>query len=203
MKTKFIALFIGITALLSGCAQKKMSAFETLSAMNSYTAKAEVTYISNKGENVYQTMQYAKKDGRYRIDNLASDGGTDTSIIYDGKLVWQTRPGNDNKIKVTSNTPERSLLLLYSFMENHAHSGESAAFSSSASPAHNLTVLEAVIPGGSKFFAEEKLWFDETKNVPVKLVVYNDEGKEKIVVNFSDFLYNEEIEDTAFSPTAQ
>ena len=39
--------------------------------------------------------------------------------------------------------------------------------------------------------------------MPERLVVFNDEGKEKIVVKFADFKYNENIEDSVFSPIEQ
>ena len=198
MKIKLFTALLAVL-VLTGCGAKKGNAYDMLKNMDSYTARAEVRYISNKGENVYDTVQTAKKDGRYRIDTLSPEEYKDTSLIYDGKLVWQKAGGKENKIKVTSNSPERALLILYSFLENHEKSMSDATVTTSASPNGNTTVLEADIAGGDKVFASEKLWFDENKGVPTRLAIYNAEGKEKIVVNFSEFKYNESIDNGVFS----
>lgn len=189
-------------AALAGCGKNESGdAYTRLTEMESYAADAEVTYISNKGEDVFETVQYAKNDGRYCIETSAPEEFAGTSLVYDGKLVWQKTSGSENKIKVTSNSPERALLILYSFFDNHSKSMENAAVSTSASPGSDLTVLEAVIPGDNKFLASEKLWIDNKSGVPEKLVVYSAEGKEKIVVKYSAFRYNESIDDSVFSVT--
>ncbi|GEM_PF-486034 len=196
---KVIFMAVLAAVMLTGCGDgKRGSAYDMLKNTESYSTKAEVRYISNKGENIYDTVQTAKKDGRYRIDTVAPEQYKDTSLIYDGKLVWQ-KAGDTDKIKVTSNSPERALLILYSFIENHEKSMEEATVTTSASPNSAFTVLEADIAGNDKIFSKEKLWLDEKNGTPTKLVIYNDEGKEKIVVNFSEFKYNESIDDDIFS----
>ena len=194
---KFIAFIILL--MLSGCGSKNIDVSARLNEMESYAAKAEVTYISNKGENTFSTEQYAKKDGRYRIETLAPQEYAGTALIYDGKLVWQKTAGEDERIKVMSNSPERALLLLYSFIENHEKSMENATVTTSAAPGKNTIILEADIPGGNKNHAHEKLWLDGESGDPQKLIVYNEDGKEKIVVKYSDFRYNEKIEDNIFN----
>ena len=195
-------MMLFIPMLLSGCAKKSSGdVYTRLSEMNSYIANAEVTYISNKGEDVFETVQYAKKDGRYRIETTSPEKFAGTALVYDGKLVWQETSGNENKIKVTSNSPERSLLILYSFLENHGRSMENAVVTTSAAPNAESTVLEAVIPGDNRFLATEKLWVNTESGAPEKLVVYTSEGNEKIVVKFSGFRYNENIDDSEFSVT--
>ena len=192
-----------LLAAFTGCgADKKTGAAEVLSGMESYTASAEVTYISNRGQNIYETVQYAKKDGRYRIETLKPEQYAGSALVYDGKMVWQTDGAND-KIKVTSNSPERSLLLLFDFWENHQKSMEDAVVSTASKKGVPYSVLSADIPGENRSFCTEKLWFDEEKGVPVKLVVYNADNAEKIVVNFTDFKYNETIDESVFLPMGE
>ena len=196
-KTFFI--IVG-AALLSGCTKvENKDVYQRLAEMESYKTEAEVTYISNKGEDVFETVQYAMHDGRYCIETTAPENYAGTSLVYDGKLVWQKTNGIDNKIRVTSNDPERSLLTVYSFLDNHSRSMENAVVTTSASPEGDCTVLSAEIPGGSKFLSEEKLWIDNNSGSPEKLTVYDAQGNEKIVVKFSGFRYNERIDDSKFS----
>ncbi len=196
VKLIFALLFI---SALSGCKKADTDVLARLAEMESYTAQADVTYISNKSTDTFTMMQYAKKDGRYRMETLAPQQYEGTALVYDGKLVWQKTEGEESRVKVTSNSPERSLLLLYSFLENHEKSMEDATVTTASTPRKNFTVLEADIPGDNKYLAREKLWIDNESGDPQKLVVYTSDGKEKIVVKFSDFRYNEKIEDTKFS----
>ena len=61
------------------------------------------------------------------------------------------------------------------------------------------TVLEAVIPGENKFTSTEKLWIDNETITPVKLVIYDSEGKEKYVVEYNEFQFNPDFEDGIFN----
>ena len=60
------------------------------------------------------------------------------------------------------------------------------------------TVIEAVIPGGNKYTATEKLWMDNETIIPVKLVLYDSEGKERYTLEFESFEYDVQFENGTF-----
>ena len=60
-----------------------------------------------------------------------------------------------------------------------------------------FTVLEAEIPGDS-FLCSEKLFVDNKTIKPKKLIIYDKEQSERIIVNFDDFDYNFELSDSVF-----
>ena len=58
--------------------------------------------------------------------------------------------------------------------------------------------MEAVIPEGGKYLATEKLWVSNKTLEPNKLIVYDIEGKERIIVKYEQFKYNIKLEDRIF-----
>jgi outer membrane lipoprotein-sorting protein len=61
------------------------------------------------------------------------------------------------------------------------------------------TVLEAIIPGSHPYLSSEKLWVDNKTSKPVKLVIYDPDGAERIIVTYGAFEYNVELDDSLFT----
>ena len=59
-------------------------------------------------------------------------------------------------------------------------------------------MLEAVIPGGNKYTATEKVWIDNETLKPLKFVIYDEDGKERYIITYNEFEYNPEIDDSVF-----
>lgn len=204
MKLRLIFLLTTLT-LLCGCSKSgNISDYDKvhnhLMALESYTADTEICYISNKGENTYTAKQYAQADGRYRLETTSPEEYNGCVLLFDGKMIWQYNPSaGDNKIKVNApDKPERAELILFNFMENYVKSKDVGIETSSVDESL-CTVLEAKIPGDNKFLSTEKLWIDNQTLAPKKLVIYDCDSKEKVVVNYNNFEYNCEIEQSKFA----
>ncbi|MDO4300294.1 MAG: outer-membrane lipoprotein carrier protein LolA [Clostridia bacterium] len=199
MKRLFLFLCIMI---LSGCV-KQESSYPTiqdkLMAMTGYSADCKLTYISNKGETIYETKQIAAQDGRYRIETKKPEEYKDNVILYDGKMVWQYNPNlKENKISV--NPPDKAArreIILFSFIENYVKSKDVGVETANLDESL-CTVLEAKITGNNKLLSTEKLWVDNESQNPLKLVIYDTDNKERIVAEFSNFVYNCNLEDKTF-----
>ena len=203
MRVKILAVML-LGLMLAGCGKgAQLSEYDkvhnNLMDMKSYATDATVKYISNNGENEYVTKQYALSDGRYRMETTKPDEYNGNVILFDGKMVWQYNPSaEENKVRVNApDKPERAELILFSFVENMVKSMDVGLEASSIDESM-CTVLEAKIPGDNKFLASEKLWVDNESLCPKRLVVYDKDGKEKIVVDYENFEYNCEIEDEKF-----
>lgn len=211
---KYLKMMIIILScvFLSGCGNKKEESVngykdiqEAIMNMESYTAEIQVTYISNKGENVYDIMQVAKKDGKYILETTSPETLKGNVIMYDGRLIWHYNPSVDAKISVIDNEKlERREINLFSFLQNHLKSNNIAVETSTSQnekdgESENIyTILEAVIPSDNTYFSTEKLWLNNSSNLPEKLVIYDKEGKERVIVNFDNFVYNPTLEDSVF-----
>lgn len=203
-----VALF---TALLTACqgnaanteSDAIRSSYEKIQKklvnLESYQSEATVTYKSNKGANVYDTLQQCKMDGKYRIEVTGPKNVAGNVTLSDGKTISQFNPRISGKVSVgMKENPERSEIFLTSFVKNYLASQE-VSVSVGNFGEGKCTVLEAVVPGNHPYLATEKLWVDNKTLNPVKLTVYDPDSGERVVVNFKTFDYNIPLEDSLFT----
>lgn len=199
MKRLFLFLCV---LILTGCT-KGQNSYPTiqdkLMAMESYQADCKITYISNKGETVYETTHKASRDGRYRIETSKPDEYKDNVVMYDGKMVWHYNPNlKDNKISINpQDKASRREILLFSFIENYVKSKDVGVETANLDESR-CTVLEAKLAGGNKLLSTEKLWVDNESQNPLQLVIYDENNKERIVAEFSNFVYNCNLDEKDF-----
>lgn len=202
----FFKLFITIiifSIIFTGCSKEKLSDYDKLQKnlieMNSYICDAEVKYISNKGENTYQTKQWALSDGRYKIETLSPDDVKGGVVLFDGKMIWQYNPQIDSKVSLNNpDKPERTQINIFTFLSNMVKS-QDVGVESATLDESLYTVFEAKIPGSSKFFSTEKLWVENKTMLPARLEIYDTDLKTRVEAEFKNFQYNPKIEDSIFS----
>lgn len=199
MKRLFLFLFV---IMLTGCT-KEANSYPTiqdkLMAMESYSTDCKLTYISNKGETVYETKQIAVQDGRYRIETQKPDEYKNNIVMFDGKMVWQYNPNLENN-KISVNPPDKAArreILIFSFMENYVKSKDVGVETANLDESR-CTVLEAKLAGNNKLLSSEKLWIDNETQTPLQLVIYDENNKERIVAEFSNFVYNCSLDEKDF-----
>ena len=170
-----------------------------LTNVRSYMCEATVEYKSNKGSNVYDTIQKCKITGQYRVEVIGPDNVSGNVSVSDGKTIYQYNKRVSGKIAVaTKESQERSEIFFTSFLKNYMKSNETSVSAAKVQD-DPCTVLEALIPGSHPYLASEKLWIDNKTLKPVKLVVYDPQGSERIIVTYKTFEYNVVLDDSEFS----
>lgn len=204
MKILKKGLFIIFTFLLVGCSNSisgddYATIQEKIMNMESYSSQGNVKYISNKGETSYDIKQSVKKDGKYIIETISPEAVAGNIILFDGSIVWQYNPKLDSKISVGDKDKlERKEISIFSFLENYVKSKDVALETSNIDD-QIYTILEAKIPGNNKYFSTEKLWLNNETKVPEKLIIYDTDGNERVVLTFNKFEYNAELSDEIFN----
>ena len=204
MKILKKSFFIMFVLALAGCSKASdtneyATIQDKLVNMESYSCEAEVTFYSNKGENKYTINQQAKNDGRYFLETTSPDNVKGNIILFDGNMLWQYNPNLDSKISVgDKDKMERKEICLFTFLENYLKSKDVALETANIDESV-YTILEAKIPGGNKYFDSEKLFINNETTLPERLVIYDTEGKERVLVTYNNFVYNPEIEDSKFN----
>jgi outer membrane lipoprotein-sorting protein len=166
--------------------------------MQTYMSHAIVEYRSNKGANIYETIQKARATGEYRVEVVGPENVAGNITIFDGSTIYQFNTRISGKIAVaTKESQERSEIFFTSFIRNYLESNETSV---SAAMIENdpATVLEAQIPGNHPYLATQKVWFDNNTHTPIKMIIYDPQGSERIIVTYSGFEYNIAIEDSEF-----
>lgn len=164
--------------------------------MEDYKATCVVTFVSNKSQNDYRMVQYSRMSGEYRMEILEPERLKDTITLYDGNTIVQIDNRVGGKVYVAKPNIVRNLVLLNSFIENYLQGEDVVVLASS--DLENVTELEAVIPGNNPHLVTQKLLIDNETLNPISMTVLNVEGKESIVVQYEDFIYNVGLEDDLF-----
>mgnify|MGYP005763996023 FL=1 len=201
---KSFILIVFLITVFSGCSIKKdeVSTMEKiqnqLKNMESYQCTGTLTRISNKSENAYEIKQYYKSTGEYKLEMLAPEDVAGNYTVYNGESVFQYNPRIQGKvIQGVPKSQMRNELFLGCFIKNYFQS-EDVNVETGNMDIQKSTVLEAVIPGENKYTATEKLWIDEETLKPLKLVIYDTEGKERYIIEYKDFEYNIDIDENIF-----
>ena len=119
--------------------------------------------------------------------------------VYDGTTISQYNAKTDET--VTLDMPKGQNgdeLFLCSFVRNYLQSEDVAVDTAVNLDESQCTMLEAVVPGGNKYIATEKLWVDNETLMPLKFVIYDEQGNERYVITYNEFEYNPKIEDSVF-----
>ena len=203
---KVFSLLLSFTLLFSIAAcsrQEPLSELESiqkqLTEMKGYSCSATLTRTNERGTQTYETKQYYKATGEYRLELTAPEHVAGNYTIFDGTDLCQYNPRLDSSI--LRNVPEnqhRNELFLGQFIENYMQS-EGVSVESAALDESRCIVLEAVIPGNDPRLSTEKLWVDRTSLLPVRFVIYNAKGNESYRMDFSAFQFDPPLDDSLFT----
>ena len=203
-KLAWLGLFI-ISISLSGCriikdhSKNPNTVQEKLINMKGYACLARITHINDSDTNTYETKQVYQMDGKYRFEVTKPKNIEGLTTICDGEKIIQYNPKSDNpKVVELPVNNFRNQIFLGSFVKNYLQS-EEVAIEVQKVENDITTVLEAIIPGGSKHMSTQRLWMDQKTHKPVRMAIYNQEGGEAISIEFIDFTYNPEINERVFT----
>lgn len=200
----FEVLFLIVTFL--GCGENfekdgGESPQEMLSNMESYSCKASVLAVSNKGQNAYDVNILWEKGGKYRIETTSPKLLEGNVILFDGKGIWQYNPNVKSKISFVGIGGEfdgKSKIFISEFMKNYLKCKDSSEEEVKLG-GKKFIVFYANVDGG-KYFKSQKLWFDIEKGEPSCLETFDDGGKLAFKAEFSDFKFNVQSDEKAFDP---
>jgi len=207
-----LILTMALLLLLAACSAQsergienaqEMSTFEqiqrSLVGLETFRAIATVEYHSNKGVNVYETTQHARITGEYRVEVTGPSHVAGSVTASDGQQIVQFNSRVSGQVSLqVQETPERSEIFLTSFIKNYLQCAEISV--SVADMEQGLrTVFEATVPGNHPYLTISRLWVDNTTLLPVKLVVLDQDGAERIVVTYHVIEINIELDDALFT----
>jgi len=166
--------------------------------MESFSAQATVTYFSNSNTHTYETAQFARASGEYRIEVIAPANVAGNVTVFDGSVISQFNPRLDGRIsQLAGEAPERLEILITSFVRNFVRSQEVSVVAASLDEAVT-TVLEAPIPGEHPYLATSRLWVCNESLLPLQITIYDNAGVERITVVYSFFEFDTSIADEMF-----
>ncbi len=198
---KTAVLLLCLCIFLCGCSQKSamLEIQNMLTDMQGYSCNATLTRTTPSGQKVYETKQYFDADGRYRLELTAPSDVAGNYTVFDGERIAQYNPRIQSSL--IHNVPasrQRNELFLGQFIKNYLQS-EGVSVQTASLDESRCTVLEALIPQAQQDLASEKLWVDTETLLPVRLVIYNTAGEECYRLDYTDFVYNPELDEELFT----
>ena len=203
---KIISLLLSFSLLFSIAAcsrQEPMTELESiqkqLAEMEGYTCTATLTRTNDRGEQTYETKQYCKSTGEYRLELTAPENVAGNYTVFDGERICQYNPRLDSSIiRDIPESQHRNELFLSQFIQNYMQS-EGVSVETAALDESRCIVLEAIIPGNDAALASEKLWVDRESLLPVRFVIYDAEGEERYSMDYSSFEFDPQFDDALFT----
>ena len=182
---------------------EEISAFEQIQRKlietQTFRAIATVEYHSNKGVNVYETTQHARITGEYRVEVTAPPHVSGSVTASDGRQIMQFNSRVGGRVNVLAEeSPERNEILFTSFIKNYLQS-EEVSVSVADMDEGIRTVFEAVVPGGHPYLSKQRLWVDNNTLLPVKMIIFDQDEAERIVITYHVFEHNIELDDALFT----
>lgn len=195
---------MGLVLAVAACSRgEPMTELESiqkeLAEMEGYACTATLTRISDQGEKTYETKQYYKSTGEYRLELTAPENVAGNYTVFDGKRICQHNPKLDSSIiKDVPESQQRNELFLGQFVQNYMQS-EGVSVETAALDESKCIVLEAFIPGGDPALSSEKLWVDRETLLPVRFVIYDAAGKERYTMDYHEFTFNPQFDASLFT----
>lgn len=203
---KYLSLFLSFSLLftIAACSREEpLSELESiqkqLAEMEGYTCTATLTRTNDRGEQTYETKQYCKSTGEYRLELTAPENVAGNYTVFDGERICQYNPRLDSSIiRDIPESQHRNELFLNQFIQNYMQS-EGVSVETAALDESRCIVLEAIIPGNDAALASEKLWVDRESLLPVRFVIYDAEGEERYSMDYSSFEFDPQFDDALFT----
>ena len=203
---KFLSLFLSFSLLftIAACSREEpLSELESiqkqLAEMEGYACTATLTRTNERGTQTYETKQYCKATGEYRLELTAPENVAGNYTIFDGDRICQYNPRLDSSvIKDVPESQHRNELVLSQFISNYMQS-EGVSVETAALDESRCIVLEAIIPGNDSTLSSEKLWVDRETLLPVRFVIYDADDKECYKTEYTSFTFNPQFDDALFA----
>ena len=203
---RILSLFLSMGLIFSAAACSREDALtelesiqKQLAEMEGYACTATLTRTSDKGEKTYETKQYYKSTGEYRLELTAPENVAGNYTVFDGERICQYNPKLDSSIvKDVPESQHRNELFLGQFIQNYMQS-EGVSVETAALDESKCVVLEAVIPGNDPSLSTEKLWVDRETLLPIRFVLYDANSKERYQMEYHEFTFNPQFDPSLFT----
>ena len=161
--------------------------------MKNYSCKVEYTFINSKGEYRESTDQYYSAGKGMRVEFKDEDGRVK---VYKGSDI-QIYGENGHDYIIDTNIDEIYPLAFIENILNNKISGEIETVNTEWSDKEYIKI-SLDYSNSNKHLDKAEFYVDKKLKAPALLKVFDDSGKERILVTYKDFIANSELNDNLF-----
>ncbi|MEG2289122.1 MAG: germination lipoprotein GerS-related protein [Clostridium sp.] len=163
---------------------------ERLNEIKAYQSNITIEVINSKETNKYQGVQIYKKDIGYRLD------------LNDGRSF--TFKGDEIQVKDNESTRAYTLdkefddVFKYGFIGEYIgliYTNEELRFETEIINNQKCFIITTLIPGSNNNIYEGSLYYDVDSYVPNKIIIYDNNKRERIIFTYENFNGVDKAED--------
>lgn len=194
MKKKFLlilSVLMIFSAAMLGCRKKEKNTEELISCLKelgNYSCSFDIKVKNDKQEISYSGAQYYNQDYGYRLEL-----GTDRIQIYKDKKIYISDLKNKSKYVAEESFDSVFTLTFVHEYIKLLYSNEEIKSSFKTIGDKKYQLIELVIPGGIRELNKAVLYVDTKTYLPEKLIVYDILEKEKLNVEYKNFVSNAKV----------
>ncbi|HEY5561886.1 MAG TPA: germination lipoprotein GerS-related protein [Clostridiaceae bacterium] len=190
MKKLFIII---LAVLLCSCGNKHIDpneAIDSLKNLDSYQVDIKLQIFNSKEIIVHNLREYSIKDKGYRFD---IDG------LYN--LVYANDKVTKKDIKtgrISNEDDDFENFYCYSSLQRYIqllYTDENIKISTEKISNKDCQVIQLILPGQNRSVASAKLYIDKKNTIPLGISIFDDKGKERIKIEYSNFMPEADIKD--------
>ncbi len=166
--------------------------------MASYSARLRMRVYGNKTENIYEVEQYVKGSDKSLLRITAPEDIAGVETVTNGENMVVRKGKADAHALVLSAQKELDICFLGTFLRYYYHSEETAVSVSSSGDSGGTTLLETNLPQVEEGKCRATLLVDNKTLAPKSITVYDAGGNIKLLAEFTEFVYNDAIDDIIF-----
>lgn len=187
-----ICLTIVVALLIKGRAETldEYNAIDSLSEIKAYKSDLTIEVINDRETNKYEGFQTYKKDIGYKLD------------LKDKRSF--TFKGDEILVKDKENIKEYTLdkgfdeVFKYGFIGEYIgliYTNEELKFETETINNSEYFIITTLIPGSNNNICQGSLYYDIKNNIPKKIIIYDNKGRERIIYTYENFNWTDKVED--------
>ncbi|MCR1971081.1 germination lipoprotein GerS-related protein [Clostridium cochlearium] len=193
----FTIIFFYFTSFFYGCNIKKYNSEDSLDVirnLKSYSCDCIIKFKNENGLIEYNLKQYYKK-GVGTIIELDKD----RIFLYKNDKIYVKDLKNKSKYKLEKDFDEVFKLSILGDFIGLMYTNEDIDINEKTISGIDYDVVSLFIPGVNRNIKKGQLYIDKKGKYPEQLKIFDERGKERIIIQYRNFQGNIEIEDKLFN----
>lgn len=192
----FSTLILFCSVFFQGCKAKQADPNEVtdfLKDLDSYSANISIQIKNDKQETNYDCNEFYRKDIGYRLEI-----NKDRVMIYKSDKIYINDIKNNTKYTAKEDFDNLYRLSFIGEYIRLLYTEEEVKYSYKTINGREFLLIKLIIPGGSREINNAVMYVDNKSFKPEKLIIFDDKGKERVLVEYKKIVLDEDINKDLF-----
>lgn len=199
-KILLILISFVIIIVVSSCGFRDNSKKDNISYLKnlkSYSTDMDIEVKNDKQNLNYSGRQIFSLGLGYRLEL-----NKDRVLIYKEDKIYVTDLNNGQKYTTDMNFDDVYKISFLGKFIDLLYTNETIKTSYKTIDNNQYELINTVMPDSNRNISYGILYIEADKRLPKKLIIYDNKGKEKIIVTYKNFIPNYDVDETLFKVSA-